>query len=78
MVNVSITKDGREERSEKSQLLSKLSRLSKHKLRKGCIAFAICIAAGEHAIALFQYPLYLICNSAESSYFRYWSSHLVH
>lgn len=65
------------ERKEMSELFSKLSRLSKLKLVKGYIAAVICIAVGEHTITLFQYPLHLIWNSAETSYFRYWSSHMV-
>lgn len=61
-------------RKEGNVPLSKLPRL---KLAKGYITFAICIYAGEHTAALIQYLLHLIWNSAETSYFRYWSSHLV-
>lgn len=52
-VNVNTTKDGRGERREMSNLLSKLSRPSEVKLVKGYIAFVICIAASEHTIAFF-------------------------
>lgn len=44
---------------------------------RGHFAFVICIAAGEHTIVLFLYPLHLIWNCAETSYFNYYSSHLV-